>query len=292
MLGAYRAALDAEPILVVPTFADVDHYRRELAGDGVVFGVRVVAFSGLMREIARRAGVGGRPLSRLARERVAGAAIARVRLEALARVGRHAGLRPGAAAPRRRSSRSSASSPGAGGPPCGSGASASRRARSTPRSSRGSTAPTATPCGRSTAAIASCTTRRRWTCCAWSPRAGARRPCSSTASTTSPRSSATRSRRWRSTRARRSPSRSPTSPGARPSPGAARPSRSSWRSAPSTSSCRRAPSTTRAPRCTLWSARCSRRPRAGGPTPAMRCCCSRAAASAPSSSWSPPTSRG
>jgi hypothetical protein len=36
-----------------------------------------------MREIARRAGVGGRPLSRLARERVAGAAIARVRLEAL-----------------------------------------------------------------------------------------------------------------------------------------------------------------------------------------------------------------
>ena len=50
----------------------------------MVFGVRVVAFSGLMREIARRAGVGGRPLSRLARERVAGAAIARVRLEALA----------------------------------------------------------------------------------------------------------------------------------------------------------------------------------------------------------------
>jgi ATP-dependent helicase/DNAse subunit B len=34
--------------------------------------------------LARRAGVGGRPLSRLARERVAGAAIARVRLEALA----------------------------------------------------------------------------------------------------------------------------------------------------------------------------------------------------------------
>jgi hypothetical protein len=30
----------------VPTFADVDHYRRELAAAGVVFGVRVVAFSG------------------------------------------------------------------------------------------------------------------------------------------------------------------------------------------------------------------------------------------------------
>ena len=84
VLSAYRAALDAEPVLVVPTFADVDHYRRELAAAGAVFGVRVVAFSGLMRDIARRAGVGGRPLSRLARERVAGAAIARVRLEALA----------------------------------------------------------------------------------------------------------------------------------------------------------------------------------------------------------------
>src|SRR5512133_265629 len=84
VLGAYRAALEDEPILVVPTFTDVDHYRRELAGAGVVFGVRVVAFSGLMREIARRAGVGGRALSRLARERVAGAAIDRVRLEALA----------------------------------------------------------------------------------------------------------------------------------------------------------------------------------------------------------------
>jgi ATP-dependent helicase/DNAse subunit B len=84
VLGAYRAALADDPILVVPTFADVDHYRRELAGAGVVFGVRVVAFAGLMREIARRAGVGGRPLSRLARERVAGAAIGRVRLEALA----------------------------------------------------------------------------------------------------------------------------------------------------------------------------------------------------------------
>jgi ATP-dependent helicase/DNAse subunit B len=84
VLGAYRAALEEEPILVVPTFADVDHYRRELAGAGAVFGVRVVAFSGLMREIARRGGVGGRALSRLARERVAGAAIARVRLEALA----------------------------------------------------------------------------------------------------------------------------------------------------------------------------------------------------------------
>jgi ATP-dependent helicase/DNAse subunit B len=84
VLAAYRASLDDEPLLVVPTFADVDHYRRELAAAGAVFGVRVVTFVGLMREIARRAGVGGQALGRLARERVAGAAIARARPRALA----------------------------------------------------------------------------------------------------------------------------------------------------------------------------------------------------------------
>ncbi len=85
-LGAYRAALDAgrEPILVVPTFADVDVYRRELAGSGAVFGVEVVRFNRLLGEIARRAGVAGRPLSVLARERVAAVATARTRLEVLA----------------------------------------------------------------------------------------------------------------------------------------------------------------------------------------------------------------
>jgi ATP-dependent helicase/DNAse subunit B len=91
LLAAYRAALDDDPLLVVPTFADVDHYRRELAGAGVVFGVRVTAFSGLLGEIARRAGVGGRPLGPLARERVAAAAIARARLDILA----HSAATPG-----------------------------------------------------------------------------------------------------------------------------------------------------------------------------------------------------
>jgi ATP-dependent helicase/DNAse subunit B len=83
VLAAYRAALDDEPLLVVPTFADADHYRRELAGAGAVFGVRVVAFSGLMGEIARRAELPGRPLGRLARERLAAAAIAGTRLQAM-----------------------------------------------------------------------------------------------------------------------------------------------------------------------------------------------------------------
>jgi ATP-dependent helicase/DNAse subunit B len=92
VLAAYRAALEDEPLLVVPTFADVDHYRRELAGAGAVFGVRVITFAGLMREIARRAGVGGQALGRLARERVAAAAIAGAKLDALASSARTPGF--------------------------------------------------------------------------------------------------------------------------------------------------------------------------------------------------------
>jgi hypothetical protein len=44
VLDGYRAALrrGQEPILVVPTFADVERYRAELAAGGVVFGGRVV----------------------------------------------------------------------------------------------------------------------------------------------------------------------------------------------------------------------------------------------------------
>src|ERR687887_481666 len=76
VLASYRAALEDEPLLVVPTFADADHYRRELAAAGAVFGVRVATFSGLMGEVARRGGLGGRPLGRLPPERVAAAAIA------------------------------------------------------------------------------------------------------------------------------------------------------------------------------------------------------------------------
>ena len=46
-------------------------YRRELAGEEVSLGVGVTDFAGLLREMARRAGVGGRPLGERARERVA-----------------------------------------------------------------------------------------------------------------------------------------------------------------------------------------------------------------------------
>ena len=84
VLAAYRAALDREPLLVVPTAADVERYRRELAGEGAVFGVQVMRFGWLEREIARRSGVSGRPLGPLARERVAAAAVGAARLDRLA----------------------------------------------------------------------------------------------------------------------------------------------------------------------------------------------------------------
>src|SRR4051812_229515 len=80
-----RAALPRGPLLVVPRAADVEHYQRELAAGGLVFGVEVVTFGRLIRAIARAAGVPGRPLGRLARERVVRAAIDGLRLNVLAR---------------------------------------------------------------------------------------------------------------------------------------------------------------------------------------------------------------
>jgi ATP-dependent helicase/DNAse subunit B len=86
VLGRVGELLEREPILVVPTFPDVERYRRELAEDhGLVFGPRVETFDRLLGEIARRAGVAGRALRPLARERVATAAAADARLTLLAR---------------------------------------------------------------------------------------------------------------------------------------------------------------------------------------------------------------
>ena len=50
VLDAVRRDLahGAEPLLVVPTRADVEHYLRELAGDGAAMGVRVERFDGLI----------------------------------------------------------------------------------------------------------------------------------------------------------------------------------------------------------------------------------------------------
>ncbi len=75
---AHRARAE-EPLLVVPTHADVDHYRRELARGDLVPGVRVERFQGLLAEVIRRAGPSERPLGRLTRERVLAAVLERAR---------------------------------------------------------------------------------------------------------------------------------------------------------------------------------------------------------------------
>jgi ATP-dependent helicase/DNAse subunit B len=68
----------------VPRAADVEHYRRELADSGVVLGAAVVAFGGLLREIARRVGHSGRELGEAARARVLERVVAEQPLEVLA----------------------------------------------------------------------------------------------------------------------------------------------------------------------------------------------------------------
>ncbi|MFP5363390.1 MAG: PD-(D/E)XK nuclease family protein [Thermoleophilia bacterium] len=94
VLDGYRAALrrGADPILVVPRLEDVDHYRAELARSGVVFGASVMRFAWLIDECARRAGVKGRPLSALARERVAATVVKDAKLKALERSARTRGF--------------------------------------------------------------------------------------------------------------------------------------------------------------------------------------------------------
>ena len=52
VLGGLRARVDEEPILVVPAFQDVEHAQRELAEAGAVFGVSVLRFDWLFRELA------------------------------------------------------------------------------------------------------------------------------------------------------------------------------------------------------------------------------------------------
>ena len=66
VLDAVRLSVAAghSPILVVPTAADVDAYRRELAG-GSGLGLQVERFQGLQRRMAERSGISARPASEL-----------------------------------------------------------------------------------------------------------------------------------------------------------------------------------------------------------------------------------
>ncbi|MBV9801918.1 MAG: PD-(D/E)XK nuclease family protein, partial [Solirubrobacterales bacterium] len=82
VLGAFAAAATRGAILVVPTSADAGHYTRELADQGAVLG-SVLTFSGLMHEIAGRAGYAGRRLTRLQRERVLEQVVKGARFSAL-----------------------------------------------------------------------------------------------------------------------------------------------------------------------------------------------------------------
>jgi ATP-dependent helicase/DNAse subunit B len=92
VLDRYREALEREPILVVPTFPDVDHYRRELAASGTVFGTNVLGFGWLAREIGRRTGSRARPVGRLTADRVVAAAVAAASLRRLAAAARTPGF--------------------------------------------------------------------------------------------------------------------------------------------------------------------------------------------------------
>ena len=93
-----EGALARGPVLVVPTPADVDHYRRELAAEGIVFGAEVATFRGLVRALAAACGVAGRPLGAVARERVVRAAVRSVSLRVLAPSARAPGFAAAAGA--------------------------------------------------------------------------------------------------------------------------------------------------------------------------------------------------
>ena len=85
VLERFRAALPREPVLVVPTPADAEHYQRELSAEGIVVGAEVVTFQRLVRQLAAAAGVRARVLGAVARDRVVRAVVADADLPVLAR---------------------------------------------------------------------------------------------------------------------------------------------------------------------------------------------------------------
>ena len=84
VLGGLRNRLDEDPILVVPTLADVEHAQRELADRGAVFGARVMRFRWLFEEIAARASFESQRASDFQRELLVEEAVRRARLQVLA----------------------------------------------------------------------------------------------------------------------------------------------------------------------------------------------------------------
>ncbi len=93
VFGAFGAAAHRGALLVVPNAADAEHYSRELAEQGSVLA-SVLTFTGLIEEIARRAGYAERRMTALQRERVAERAVRRARLQALAESAEASGFAP------------------------------------------------------------------------------------------------------------------------------------------------------------------------------------------------------
>ena len=88
ILDAYRASLDAEPILVVPAFRDVRHSQRELAARGAVLAARVARFRWLFEDVAERCGsevLGARRATRVQRGLIVERAVRDAPLTVLAR---------------------------------------------------------------------------------------------------------------------------------------------------------------------------------------------------------------
>ena len=161
---------------MVPTSADVDHYRRELAAAGIVFGAEVLTFRRLVREIAAAAGR-ARAAARAAWR--ATASCARRSRDAHLRVLAASARAPGFTARGRRAVRRAAAARSsrrrASRARCAAGRPAARRPP-TPRSSPRCTRPTTGGWRRSAAATSRATPAPRWTRCASGPPRGARRP--------------------------------------------------------------------------------------------------------------------
>jgi ATP-dependent helicase/DNAse subunit B len=92
VLGGLRMRLAEEPVLVVPSFEDVEHNQRELAARGAVFGARVLEFKAFFRLLARRTGSGGRVATELQRRLTVAGAIADARFQELEASARRPGF--------------------------------------------------------------------------------------------------------------------------------------------------------------------------------------------------------
>ena len=94
VLGRARelAVAGAEPMLVVPTSDDVHAYRAELAAGGVLLGLRIEQFQGLMDEIRGRAGLRARGAGAITRDQIARGAMAGLELGPMAASARTAGF--------------------------------------------------------------------------------------------------------------------------------------------------------------------------------------------------------